>query len=125
LPPHQTKAPHIYAGNGNITGDAIRQGLYARLGHERAERGNPYAMMSLFEMAQASLVDRGISISGFGNRSQIVNLAFTHSTSDFSHILAGGAENLYLQAGRTAVKLSSSGRKPARYPTSMKPSALG
>ena len=83
---------HIYAGNGNITGDGIRQGLYARLGHERAERGNPYAMMSLFEMAQASLVDRGVSISGFGNRSQIVNLAFTHSSSDFSQILAGGAE---------------------------------
>lgn len=87
---------HIYVGNGNITGDSIRQGLNARLGHERAERGNPYAMMSLFEMAQASLVDRGISISGFGNRSQIVNLAFTHSTSDFSHILAGGAEKSVL-----------------------------
>ncbi|MBZ7135868.1 ClpP-like prohead protease/major capsid protein fusion protein [Klebsiella grimontii] len=87
---------HIYAGNGNITGDGIRQGLYARLGHDRVERGNPYAMMSLFEMAQASLVDRGISVSGFGNRSQIVNLAFTHSTSDFSHILAGGAEKSVL-----------------------------
>ncbi|WP_290540077.1 MULTISPECIES: ClpP-like prohead protease/major capsid protein fusion protein [unclassified Leclercia] len=87
---------HVYAGNGNITGDGIRQGLYARLGHERAERGNPYAMMSLFEMAQASLVDRGIGISSFGNRSQIVNLAFTHSSSDFSHILAGGAEKSVL-----------------------------
>ena len=87
---------HIYAGNGNITGDGIRQGLYARLGHERAERGNPYAMMSLFEMAQASLVDRGIGISSFGNRSQIVNQAFTHSSSDFAHILAGGAEKSVL-----------------------------
>ncbi|MCX8984202.1 ClpP-like prohead protease/major capsid protein fusion protein [Citrobacter portucalensis] len=91
-PSNKTTDAHIYAGNGNITGDAIRQGLYSRLGHERAERGNPYAMMSLFEMAQASLVDRGVSISGFGNRSQIVNLAFTHSSSDFSQILAGGAE---------------------------------
>lgn len=87
---------HIHAGNGNITGDGIRQGLYARLGHERAERGNPYAMMSLFEMAQASLVDRGIGISSFGNRSQIVNQAFTHSSSDFAHILAGGAEKSVL-----------------------------
>lgn len=43
-------------------------------------------MMSLFDMAQASLVDRGISVSAFGNRSQIVNMAFTHSSSDFSHI---------------------------------------
>ncbi|PPE61948.1 ATP-dependent Clp protease proteolytic subunit [Pectobacterium brasiliense] len=87
---------HIYAGNGNIVGDSIRQGLNTRLGYERSERGNPYAMMSLFEMAQASLVDRGIGISGFGNRSQIVNLAFTHTSSDFSHILAAGAEKSVL-----------------------------
>lgn len=95
-PSNKASQTHIYVGNGNITGDSIRQGLNARLGHERAERGNPYAMMSLFEMAQASLVDRGVSISGFGNRSQIVNLAFTHSSSDFSHILAGGAEKSVL-----------------------------
>lgn len=95
-PSNKTTDAHIYAGNGNITGDAIRQGLYSRLGHERAERGNPYAMMSLFDMAQASLVDRGISVSAFGNRSQIVNMAFTHSSSDFSHILAGGAEKSVL-----------------------------
>ena len=87
---------HIYAGNGNITGDGIRQGLYARLGHDQAERGNPYAMMSLFDMAKASLTDRGISVAGFGNRMQIVNLAFTHTTSDFSSILAGGAEKSVL-----------------------------
>ena len=87
---------HIYAGNGNITGDGIRQGLYARLGHDQAERGNPYTMMSLFDMAKASLTDRGISVAGFGNRMQIVNLAFTHTTSDFSSILAGGAEKSVL-----------------------------
>lgn len=94
--PSNKALAHIYSGNGNITGDGIRQGLYARLGHQRAERGNPYAMMSLFEMAQASLVDRGINIGALGNRSQIVNLAFTHSSSDFSHILAGGAEQSVL-----------------------------
>jgi ATP-dependent protease ClpP protease subunit len=87
---------HIYVGNGNITGDGIRNGLHARLGHERAERGNPYAMMSLFDMAQASLRDRNISVSGFGNRSQIVNAAFTHSGSDFTNILASGAEKSVL-----------------------------
>lgn len=95
-PSNTAGAAHIYAGNGNITGDSIRQGLYARLGYERAERGNPYALMSLFDMARSSLVDRGISISSFGNRSQIVNLAFSHSSSDFSNILAGGAEKSVL-----------------------------
>lgn len=44
-PSDKTSNAHIYAGNGNITGDAIRQGLFARLGHERAERGNPYAIV--------------------------------------------------------------------------------
>lgn len=67
-PSNKTTDAHIYACDGNITGDAIRQGLYSRLGHERAERGNPYSMMSLFDMAQVSLVDRGISVSAFGNR---------------------------------------------------------
>lgn len=112
-PSNKAQQTHIHAGNGNITGDAIRQGLHARLGHERAERGNPYAMMSLFEMAQASLVDRGVSVSGFGNRSQIVNLAFTHSSSDFSHILAGGAEKSVLtgwqNSGETFQQWTKSG----------------
>ncbi|EHY5880099.1 Clp protease ClpP [Escherichia coli] len=112
-PSNKNTPAHIYAGNGNITGDAIRQGLYSRLGYERPERGNPYAMMSLFEMAQASLVDRGISVGGFLNRSQVVNAAFTHSSSDFSHILAGGAEKSVLKgwqdSGETFQKWTRSG----------------
>ncbi|EBP9847149.1 peptidase, partial [Salmonella enterica] len=92
--PQNSAAFHagVFASNGNITGDAIRQGLYTRMGFEKAERGNPYVMMSLFDMAKASLVDRGIGISRLGTRSQIVNLAFTHSSSDFAEILGGGAE---------------------------------
>ncbi|EAT6911234.1 peptidase [Salmonella enterica] len=92
--PQNSAAFHdgVFASNGNITGDAIRQGLYSRMGFEKAERGNPYVMMSLFDMAKASLVDRGIGISRLGTRSQIVNLAFTHSSSDFAEILGGGAE---------------------------------
>lgn len=76
--------------------DSIRQGLYSRLGHEKAVRYNPYALMSLFDMAKASLADRGVSVMGYGNRSQIVNLAFTHSTSDLYSILAGGVEKSVL-----------------------------
>ncbi|EIT4380448.1 Clp protease ClpP [Escherichia coli] len=112
-PTNKNIPSHIYAGNGNITGDAIRQGLYSRLGYERPERGNPYAMMSLFEMAQASLTDRGITVNGFINRSQVVNAAFTHSSSDFSHILAGGAEKSVLKgwqdSGETFQKWTRTG----------------
>ncbi|WP_169302166.1 ClpP-like prohead protease/major capsid protein fusion protein, partial [Escherichia coli] len=96
---------YAYTDNGNITGDAMRQGLNARLGHEQAERGNPYAMMSLFDMAQASLTHRGISTGSYSTRSQIVNAAFNHSSSDFTYILAGGAEKSVLagweQSGET------------------------
>ncbi|HHA4423512.1 TPA: ClpP-like prohead protease/major capsid protein fusion protein [Escherichia coli] len=112
-PSNKNIPTHIYADNGNITGDAIRQGLYSRLGYERPERGNPYAMMSLFEMAQASLTDRGISVGSFLNRSQVVNAAFTHSSSDFSHILAGGAEKSVLKgwqdSGETFQKWTRTG----------------
>ncbi|HCO8562509.1 TPA: Clp protease ClpP [Escherichia coli] len=112
-PSNKNIPTHIYAGNGNITGDAIRQGLYSRLGYERPERGNPYAMMSLFEMAQASLTDRGISVGSFLNRSQVVNAAFTHSSSDFSHILGGGAEKSVLKgwqdSGETFQKWTRTG----------------
>lgn len=112
-PSNKNIPTHIYAGNGNITGDAIRQGLYSRLGYERPERGNPYAMMNLFEMAQASLTDRGISVGSFLNRSQVVNAAFTHSSSDFSHILAGGAEKSVLKgwqdSGETFQKWTCTG----------------
>ncbi|SQK37040.1 ATP-dependent Clp protease proteolytic subunit (Endopeptidase Clp) of prophage [Escherichia coli] len=64
-------------------------------------------------MAQASLVDRGITVSGFINRSQVVNAAFTHSSSDFSHILAGGAEKSVLKgwqdSGETFQKWTRTG----------------
>lgn len=105
-------ANHIYAGNGNITGDGIRQGLSARLGHEKAERDNPYVSMSLFDMARASLADRGVGLAGLG-RGQIVGMAFTHSTSDFSNILAGGAEKSLLtgweQSGETFMHWTKKG----------------
>ncbi|CSV92527.1 protease/scaffold protein [Shigella sonnei] len=107
---------YAYTDNGNITGDAMRQGLNARLGHEQAERGNPYAMMSLFDMAQASLTHRGISTGSYSTRSQIVNAAFTHSSSDFTYILAGGAE----KSVNTAAKRSASGRKKVHCQTSMR-----
>ncbi|WP_420065049.1 ClpP-like prohead protease/major capsid protein fusion protein [Pectobacterium colocasium] len=103
---------HIYTDNGNITGDGIKNGLFSRLGYDSAERGNPYSMMSLFDMAKASLVDRGIGISGFGNRSQIVNLAFTHTSSDFSHILAAGAEKSVLTGWQNSGETFQQWTKP-------------
>lgn len=77
---------HIYAGNGNFTGDGIRQAAMARAGYEEPQRDNAYAGMTLREWARMSLTERGISVSSM-NPLQMVGLAFTHSSSDFGNIL--------------------------------------
>lgn len=77
---------HIHVSNGNIVGDSMKAALIHRGGGEKAEKDNPYAGMTLREMARASLVDRGVGLSGM-NAMQIVGQAFTHSSSDFGSIL--------------------------------------
>lgn len=50
------------------------------------ERGNPFAGMSLLDMARASLVRAGISTAGM-DRMQVVGSAFTQGTGDFPILL--------------------------------------
>lgn len=80
-------AIHIHAGNGNIVGDSIRAAVMNRAGYAQAEKDNAYNGYTLRELARASLVDRGIGISGVGTAQVMVGLAFTHSSSDFGNIL--------------------------------------
>lgn len=40
-PSNKSAAPHIYAGNGNFTGDGIRQAIMARAGYEPIQPDNP------------------------------------------------------------------------------------
>ncbi|STB73546.1 phage major capsid protein [Citrobacter koseri] len=80
-------AIHLYAGNGNLVGDSIRAAVMNRAGYAQAEKDNAYNGYTLRELARASLVDRGIGISGAGTAQAMVGLAFTHSSSDFGNIL--------------------------------------
>lgn len=80
-------AVHIHAGNGNIVGDSIRAAVMNRAGYAQAEKDNAYNGYTLRELARASLVGRGIGISGVGTAQAMVGLAFTHSSSDFGNIL--------------------------------------
>ncbi|EJX1347335.1 ClpP-like prohead protease/major capsid protein fusion protein [Salmonella enterica] len=80
-------AVHIHTGNGNIVGDSIRAAVMNRAGYAQAEKDNAYNGYTLRELARASLVDRGIGISGVGTAQAMVGLAFTHSSSDFGNIL--------------------------------------
>ena len=87
---------HIYAGNGNFTGDGIRQALMARAGYEERQNDNVYNGMTLREYARMSLTERGVSVGAF-NPMQMVGLSLTHSTSDFGNILLDVANKSLLQ----------------------------
>ena len=95
-----------YAGNGNIVGDSVKQSLLARAGIDKDKadaKDNAYNAMTLRELARASLVDRGISVSG-QNAMSMVGLAFTHSSSDFGQILIDVAHKSLLKGWETATE---------------------
>lgn len=95
-----------YAGNGNIVGDSVKQSLLARAGIDKDKantKDNAYNAMTLRELARASLVDRGVSVSG-QNAMSMVGLAFTHSSSDFGQILIDVAHKSLLKGWETAAE---------------------
>lgn len=95
-----------YADNGNIVGDSVKQSLLARAGIDKDKvnaKDNAYNAMTLRELARASLVDRGISVSG-QNAMGMVGLAFTHSSSDFGQILIDVAHKSLLKGWETAAE---------------------
>ena len=95
-----------YAGNGNIIGDSVKQSLLARAGIDKDKsnaKDNAYNAMTLRELARASLVDRGVSVSG-QNAMSMVGLAFTHSSSDFGQILIDVAHKSLLKGWETAAE---------------------
>ncbi len=94
-------ALHIHSGNGNFTGDGIRQALMARAGYENRDNNNPYNAMSMREYARMSLTERGIGVASY-NPMQMVGLALTHSTSDFGNILLDVANKSILQGWEEA-----------------------
>lgn len=99
-------APTAYAGNGNIVGDSVKQSLLARAGIDKDKadaKDNAYNAMTLRELARASLVDRGINVSGH-NAMSMVGLAFTHSSSDFGQILIDVAHKSLLKGWETAAE---------------------
>lgn len=99
-------APTAYAGNGNIVGDSVKQSLLARAGIDKDKanaKDNAYNAMTLRELARASLVDRGVSVSG-QNAMSMVGLAFTHSSSDFGQILIDVAHKSLLKGWEAAAE---------------------
>lgn len=87
---------HVHVGNGNIVGDSVRNVIMVRAGQDERQADNQFNGMSLIELARASLTHRNIGVASL-DRMGIAGLAFTHSSSDFSHILMDVANKSALQ----------------------------
>lgn len=75
---------------------ATAQALAARAGIEKPDTTNPVRGDSLYDMARASLTRAGFKFDGM-DKMQIVGAAFTHSTSDFTNLLANVANKAMLK----------------------------
>lgn len=75
---------------------ATAQALASRAGLDKLDAGNPVRGDSLYDMARASLIRAGFKFNGM-DKMQIVGAAFTHSTSDFTNLLANVASKAMLK----------------------------
>jgi ATP-dependent Clp endopeptidase proteolytic subunit ClpP len=75
---------------------ATTQALAARAGLDKLDGANPVRGDSLLDMARASLVRAGVNMLGL-DKMGVVAMAFTHSTSDFSSLLANVASKSMLK----------------------------
>jgi ATP-dependent protease ClpP protease subunit len=74
---------------------AAENALMARAGLIKAEGSNPFRGFTLSEMARASLTRAGFKSEGL-DKMAFVGAAFTHSTSDFTGLLANVANKALL-----------------------------
>lgn len=75
---------------------AATQSLAARAGLERLDAANPHRGDTLYDMARASLARAGFRTDGL-DKMGVVAAAFTHSTSDFTGLLANVANKSMLK----------------------------
>ena len=79
----------IHPGNGNITKDALLNALNARSGVGELEKGNPYKLKSLMDMAEIAV---GKGASQCSTKSELVARAF--NTGDFADIITEGVRTV-------------------------------
>lgn len=95
-PPRQDVG--AFADNGNAVQDGMIEALLDRAGVAKSQdKSNHFRTMSLAEMARASLTEKGVSISAYGSKMQMVGAAFTHTSSDFGHVLLNVSEKAMLR----------------------------
>src|SRR5690606_23785549 len=93
----------------------VASALRIRAGLEKNDGANPYRGYTLFELARASAERAGIK-TGHMDKMGVVAAAFTHSTSDFTNLLADVANKAmlkgYEEAEETFQRWTSVGNLP-------------
>lgn len=106
---------HVHAGNGDIVKQGMTAALTERIGLEKSpEKNNPFRTMSLLDMARASLTEQGVSVSGYGTKTQLVGAAFTHSSSDFGNVLMDVSQKAMLQGWENSEETFQQWTKPGQ-----------
>lgn len=84
---------HVQAGDDDRDKQrtAMARAIDIRIGVAKAEGENPYRGFTMFEIARACAERAGVNTRGM-ERMDVVGSAFTHSTSDFPHLLADVAQ---------------------------------
>lgn len=120
---HMSKGTEPLAGGHVVTtedeADKARRGvssaLRIRAGLEKNDGANPYRGYTLFELARASAERAGVK-TGHLDKMGVVAAAFTHSTSDFTNLLADVANKAmlkgYEEAEETFQRWTSVGNLP-------------
>jgi len=100
--PATPSAARIHVGNGAIVRDVLTDALQAKAGvGQLQDKGNPYQSSTLLDLARASLVQNGVGVATLAPMQLIAN-AFTHSSGDFTSVLADVAEKSLLVGWNSA-----------------------
>lgn len=79
----------VHAGNGNLIKDSLQNALNARCGVAEIEKGNPYKLKSLIDMAEIAV---GKDAKLCSTKSELVARAF--NTGDFAEIITEGVRTV-------------------------------
>jgi len=97
--------PHIEAGETEAQKFAkgATAAIMARAGMAQDDVQNEFRGFTLGELARTSLVRAGVAIDGM-DRKAIVGAAFTHTSSDFTHLLADVAHKSLMKGAEEAAE---------------------
>lgn len=115
---------HVQAGadDRDKQRTAMARAIDIRIGVAKAEGDNPYRGFTMFEIARACAERAGVNTRGM-ERMDVVGSAFTHSTSDFPHLLADVAQKALRRGYEESPEVFDQFTRPVTL-TDFKPTSL-